>query len=168
MQKWLCSTYEGLFIMLCSSLPFYVLLYSLRLLAHIYIFFIHCLTTNYLIPVSCFIKLSYFLLPLPCVRYCHFCLILCLFFIISATFIYKQNFFLPVCSEIIIAVRWHYHQSPCHYQSIITLSSVSVSLSEYRHIIRIIHATIRVSSHHQSPCHYQSIITLSSVSMPLS
>jgi len=56
-------------------------------------------------------------------------------------------------------------QSPRHYQTIVTSCEISIPLSECRHIISSLHATIRVSSHyHQSPCYYQSVVTLSSKS----
>jgi hypothetical protein len=58
---------------------------------------------------------------------------------------------------------------PCRYQSIVTLSAISISLSEYRKIIRSLHATVRISSHYWQPTfHYQTIVTLSAETIPLS
>jgi len=45
-------------------------------------------------------------------------------------------------------------QSPCHYQSIVTLSADSTSLSEYRNIISRLHVIIRVSTHYQHNFHF--------------
>lgn len=131
--------------------------------------YLHPLSNNCLIPISSFKKTQSLLTSsfwpslssvlsnsLP-------------FSLIWSTFVYKHIFFLLVCSKIIIAVRWLYHQSPCHYQSIETLPAdfmslsenshiiftVSMPLSEYRHIISRLHVIIRVSSHYQqTPRHY--------------
>ena len=215
MQKRHCYNYESCF---CSSLVFfYVIFYSARLLAHLYIF-MHFLTTvllqSQVLKKAQLLLTSSFPSSLSSVLSNSL-----LFSLICPTFVYKQIFFLLFCSKIIIAVSWHYHQSPCHYQSIETLPADSMSLSEYshiistvsmplseyrhiisrspwryqsiatlsaqspphyqiivtscevscRHIVIILHAIIRLSSHyHQSPCHYQSIFTLSAVSTLLS
>ena len=84
--------------------------------------------------------------------------------------------------HVIIRVVTLTAQLSCRYQSIVTLSTVSISLSsivkvsevfmplsEYRHIISNLHSIIRLSSHYQlTPYHYQSIAVLSEVYMPLS
>ena len=151
--------------MLCYSLAFYLPLNSVYLLAHLY-FFIHFLTT---ILFQSQVKKTYLLIPSFWPSLSSVLSNFLPLFIICSIFVYKQIFFLPVCSEIIIAVRWHYQKSSCHYQIIVTLSAVSILLSEYRHIITSLHIIIRVSSHYQqSPYHYQNIVTLSPVSISLS
>lgn len=97
--------------------------------------------------------------------------------------------------HVIIRVVTLTAQLSCRYQSIVTLSTVSISLSsivkvsevfmplsEYRHIISNLHSIIRLSSHYQlthtiirvsqcyrkSTCHYQIIVTSSEFSIPLS
>ena len=145
--------------------------------------YLHPLSKNYLDPISSFKKIV-FLFLLSGLRYHQFCLILCLFSL-SAPHSITKNF--PLTSllwnyywsgmtllsvsmslseyrninsrfHVIIRVSKLCQQSPCHYQSIVTLSATfscryhsivtlsadSISLSDYLNLTSRLHVIIRV------------------------
>lgn len=138
--------------MLCSSLAFYLLLYSVRLLVHLYIF-THFLTI--ILFQSQVLKTSLFLLLLSGFLYRQFCLILCLLSLSAPhSFTNKFDSYRSVLKllqwddiirslNVIIRLSSHYQQTPCYnmniltsaqcpanYQSIVTLTADSSSLSD--------------------------------------